>query len=84
MSEVKRILIEYKYPIGNIFLFFLIQCQRFCEMNHVYDFCIYQWVEDKTTAIGSPPVKVENPNQFAPQGDNPKELKVKCASQLSN
>lgn len=39
-------------------------------------FPFFQWVEDKSTSKGTTPVKVENPNQFAPQGENPKELKV--------
>ena len=31
----------------------------------------------ESTSTGSTPVKVENPNQFAPQGANPKEYKQK-------
>ena len=31
----------------------------------------------ESSSTGSTPVKVENPNQFAPQGANPKEYKQK-------
>ena len=37
---------------------------------------ITKWVSE-SGSTGSTPVKVENPNQFAPQGVNPKEYKEK-------
>jgi adducin len=37
---------------------------------------LLQWVADKDE-MPVKPMKVENPNQFAPQGENPKELKEK-------
>ena len=47
----------------------------------MYVVCIFQWVKDAEES-GSPkhtstPIKVENPNQFAPQGTNPKEYREK-------
>ena len=38
---------------------------------------LLQWVSDTGAATSGTPVKVENPNLFAPQGDNSKELREK-------
>ncbi|KAH9520263.1 Alpha-adducin [Bulinus truncatus] len=41
-----------------------------------------EWVPDgeSPNRPGGTPIKIENPNQFAPQGDNPKEFKLKQKS----
>ncbi|BFZ01094.1 hypothetical protein BsWGS_04138 [Bradybaena similaris] len=43
---------------------------------------ITKWVPegDSPNRPGGTPIKIENPNQFAPQGDNPKEFKQKQKS----
>ncbi|KAH9520266.1 hypothetical protein Btru_060393 [Bulinus truncatus] len=43
---------------------------------------ITKWVPDgeSPNRPGGTPIKIENPNQFAPQGDNPKEFKLKQKS----
>lgn len=52
-----------------------------CEMSD-FNVVLFQWVSegDSPGRVGVPPVRIENPNQFAPQGDNPKEFKEKQKS----
>jgi hypothetical protein len=38
---------------------------------------LLQWVKDENEGPSSPSVKVDTPNQFAPLGSDPKELKDK-------
>ena len=52
-----------------------------------YTIISLQWVPEQSPNKTSTPIKVEDPNQFAPQGSDPKELKskhkevcMKCAS----
>ncbi len=40
-------------------------------------FLLYQWVADESEELKTPPIKISNPNVFAPQGSNPKELRDK-------
>ncbi|XP_056004246.1 alpha-adducin-like isoform X5 [Ostrea edulis] len=38
---------------------------------------ITKWVQDGSPSNSGTPIKVDNPNQFAPQGEDPKEFKKK-------
>ncbi|ELT93964.1 hypothetical protein CAPTEDRAFT_100987 [Capitella teleta] len=51
--------------------------EEFDETGTPHPKKITRWVPGAEGEAGTPAVKVENPNQFAPQGENPKELKEK-------
>ena len=55
--------------------------QSFCKS---YDnITPFQWVQEGSPSKNTV-IKVENPNQFAPQGENPKEFKQKQKQVMKN
>lgn len=49
-------------------------CVPYCYLYHIF---FIQWVPEGSPTNAGRAVKIENPNQFAPQGDNPKEFREK-------
>ena len=45
------------------------------NVSHCFSFC--QWVPSGSDEPKNTPVRVDNPNQFAPLGADPKELRKK-------
>ena len=56
------------------------KCFVFFAISHIVHCGVFQWVKEEGEE-GSPkrstPVKIDHPNQFAPQGSDPREFKQK-------